>query len=97
MERASSPKKDSVEVLVDEIISQIDKNRGKMTPLEFDSLLIQNRLEKYYQNYDYTDEEEIYRFIKAVIELLGHYLEFLYKSKLSDITTMPLYRYVQNS
>lgn len=100
MERASSPKKDAVEVLVDEIISQIDENRGEMNRLEFANLLIRNRLEKYYKKYNYInelDEEELYRFIKEVIEMLSHCLEFLCEMKLSKTNVMPLYRYVQNS
>ena len=99
MERASSPKKDAVEVLVDEIISQIDKKRGEMNRLEFANLLIRNRLEKYYKKYNYInelDEEELYRFIKEVIEMLGHCLEFLCELELSKTNAKPLYQYVQN-
>ena len=100
MEWASSPKKNTAELLVDEIISQIDKNRGEMNRLEFANLLIRNRLEKYYKKYNYInelDEEELYRFIKEVIEMLGHCLEFLCEMKLSKTNVTPLYRYVQNS
>ena len=95
MEETLLAGQDAANLIVDEIISQLDKNRGEMTRLEFVSLLIRNRLERYYQNPDHTDEEEIYRFVKAIMELLGHYLEVLFKRKLLDITTMSHYRYVQ--
>ena len=94
MESASAMEQNAANLLIDEIINQLDKNRGEMTRLEFTSLLIRNRLEKYRKNHNYIDEEEIYHFIKEVIELLSHYLEFLCRIKLSNIAAMPHYRYV---
>lgn len=91
MEWASLPKRDDFDLLIDEIISLIDVNRGEMNRLEFVSLLIRNRLEKYRKNHNYADEADLYRFIKEVMEMLSTYLEFLCKTRLSDMAAVPGY------
>ena len=92
MEQALLTKEATIDLLFDEIISQIDEYRGEMSRLEFVRLLIRNRLEKYNENH--ADEEEIFCFIKDVLEMLSVHLEFLCKIKSSNISTMPAYRYV---
>ena len=91
MQRVTLQKKDAVDLLIDEIINQIDMNRGEMNRLEFISLLIRSRLEKYGKNHNYADEADLYCFIKEVMEMLSTYLEFLCKTKLSSSAPVPRY------
>ncbi len=79
MERALLPGQISIDLLIDEIINQIDKNRGDMDRLEFASLLIRIRLEKYCY---YSDEEKLYGFIKEVLDMLSLYLESFFFEKI---------------
>ena len=78
MERTLIPEPDSNDLVIDEIISQIDKNRGDMDRLEFARLLIRGRLEKYCY---YSDEERLYCFVKEVLEMLNLYLESFFLEK----------------
>ena len=72
----------SIEILADSIIDQIDTYRGEMSRLELLKIIIHHQLRKQ------DKEEELYRFIKELIETLGDYLELICEDKLSRATAI---------
>jgi len=67
----------------DSMINQINTYQGEISNLDLIRTIIRNQL------LESANEEELYRFIKELIETLGDYLELLYEERLSRATAIP--------
>ena len=67
---------DLIMVVKEDIVQQIDDNRGEMNRTEFVNYLIQCQLKTFYQEHDYVSKEEFQQFSKEVMELLHNFLQF---------------------
>ena len=70
-------KKNAIELLADNIINHIDTYRGDMSRLDLLRIIIRQQLLRN------DDEEDFYRFIKDVIEILSDYLELSFEERVS--------------
>jgi len=67
---------DLIMVVKDDIVKQIDKNRGEMNRTEFVSYLIQSQLKECQNPPNYVTKEEFQQFTQKIVELLHNFLQF---------------------
>lgn len=67
---------DLVMVVKEDIVKQIDENRGEMNRTEFVNHLIQYQLKQCYNHDNYVTTEEFQRFTQEIMELLHNFLQF---------------------
>jgi hypothetical protein len=67
---------DLVMVVKEDIVKQIDENRGEMNRSEFVTYLIQHQLKECYNRHEYVKEEEFQQFTQEIMELLHNFLQF---------------------
>lgn len=67
---------DLIMVVKEDIVKQIDNNRGEMNRTEFVNYLIQCQLKEFYNQTEYTEKIEFERFSKQIMELLHSFLQF---------------------
>jgi hypothetical protein len=67
---------DLIMVVKEDVVKQIDENRGEMNRTEFVNYLIQCQLKEYYNQRDYVTKEEFQQFTKEIMELLHNFLQF---------------------
>ena len=63
-------------VVKEDVVKQIDENRGEMNRTEFVNYLIQSQLRECYNQHDYVAKEEFQQFAKQITELLHSFLQF---------------------
>ena len=63
-------------VVKEDVVKQIDENRGEMNRTEFVNYLIQCQLREYYNQRDYVTKEEFQQFTKEIMDLLHNFLQF---------------------
>jgi hypothetical protein len=67
---------DLVMVVKEDVVKQIDENRGEMNRTEFVTHLIQSQLKEYYYQRDYITRNEFQEFTQEIQELLRNFLQF---------------------
>jgi len=67
---------DLVMVVKEDVVKQIDENRGEMNRTEFVNHLIQYQLRECYNQQDYITKEEFQGFTQGIMELLHNFLQF---------------------
>jgi hypothetical protein len=67
---------DLIMVVKDDVVKQIDENRGEMNRTEFVSYLIQSQLKECHNQKNYVTKEEFQQFTQKVVELLHNFLQF---------------------
>ena len=67
---------DLIMVVKEDVVKQIDENRGEMNRTEFVNYLIQCQLKEHYNQRDYVNKEEFQQFTKEIMELLHNFLQF---------------------
>jgi hypothetical protein len=67
---------DLIMVVKEDIVKQIDNNRGEMNRTEFVNYLIQCQLKEFYKQTEYIEKAEFQRFSQQIIELLHSFLQF---------------------
>ena len=67
---------DLIMVVKEDIVKQIDENRGEMNRTEFVTYLIQSQLRDSYNRNDYVKKEEFKNFTQEIMELLHNFLQF---------------------
>jgi hypothetical protein len=67
---------DLIMVVKDDVVKQIDENRGEMNRTEFVSYLIQSQLKGYHDQKNYVTREEFQQFTQKIVELLHNFLQF---------------------
>ena len=67
---------DLIMVVKEDVVKQIDENRGEMNRTEFVNHLIQCQLKDYYKQHDYVTKEELRESVHEVTELLQNFLQF---------------------
>jgi hypothetical protein len=67
---------DLVMVVKEDIVKQIDENRGEMNRTEFVNYLIQYQLRERYNRQDCVTREEFQHSTKEIMELLHNFLQF---------------------
>jgi hypothetical protein len=67
---------DLVMVVKEDIVKQIDENRGEMNRSEFVTYLIQHQLKECYNRHEYVKEDEFQQFTQEIMELLHNFLQF---------------------
>ncbi len=67
---------DLVMVVKEDVVKQIDENRGEMNRTEFVNYLIQCQLKDSFNRQDHIKREEFQHFSKEIMELLHNFLQF---------------------
>jgi hypothetical protein len=67
---------DLIMVVKEDVVKQIDENRGEMNRTEFVNYLIQCQLKEADNQKDYVSEEEFQSFAKQMVALLNNFLQF---------------------
>jgi len=67
---------DLIMVVKEDVVKQIDQNRGEMNRTEFVNHLIQYQLKECYHQKEYVSKEELEHFTRQVMELLHNFLQF---------------------
>jgi hypothetical protein len=67
---------DLIMVVKEDVVKQIDENRGEMNRTEFVNYLIQCQLKEYDKQRDYVTKEELQQCTKEIMELLHNFLQF---------------------
>jgi hypothetical protein len=67
---------DLIMVVKEDVVKQIDENRGEMNRTEFVNYLIQCQLKEGFNRQDYATKEELHKFTKETMELLHNFLQF---------------------
>jgi len=67
---------DLVMVVKEDVVKQVDENRGEMNRSELVNYLIQSQLRECYNNQDYVTKEEFQHFTQEIMELLQNFLQF---------------------
>ena len=67
---------DLIMVVKEDIVKQIDSNRGEMNRTEFVNYLIQCQLREFYNQAEYTEKAEFQQFTRQIMELLHNFLQF---------------------
>jgi hypothetical protein len=67
---------DLIMVVKEEVVKQIDENRGEMNRTEFVNYLIQCQLKEYSNQKESVSKEEFQRFTSQMMELLHNFLQF---------------------
>jgi len=67
---------DLIMVVKEDVVKQIDENRGEMNRTEFVTYLIQSQLKERCDQHDYVKKEEFQQFTQEIMELLHNFLQF---------------------
>lgn len=67
---------DLIMVVKEDIVKQIDKNRGELNRTEFVNYLIQCQLDEQNNQVQYVKREELDDFMRQIMELLHNFLQF---------------------
>ena len=67
---------DLIMVVKEDVVKQIDKNRGELNRTEFVNYLIQCQLDEQDNQEQYVKREEIDNFMRQIMELLHNFLQF---------------------
>jgi hypothetical protein len=67
---------DLVMVVKEDIVKQIDENRGEMNRTEFVNFLIQAQLKECFKEQSYVTKAELKQFTQEITQLLHNFLEF---------------------
>jgi len=67
---------DLIMVVKDDVVKQIDANRGEMNRTEFVNYLIQYQLKECFSQKEYVSREEFQQFTQQITELLHSFLQF---------------------
>lgn len=67
---------DLIMVVKEDVVKQIDENRGEMNRTEFVNHLIQCQLRESSHRQDYVTKEELRYFTRQIMELLHNFLQF---------------------
>jgi hypothetical protein len=67
---------DLIMVVKEDVVKQIDKNRGELNRTEFVNYLIQCQLEEQSAQEKYVKKEELEVFMRQIMELLHNFLQF---------------------
>jgi hypothetical protein len=67
---------DLIMVVKEDIVKQIDENRGEMNRTEFVNYLIQCQLRQHSDQNSYVTKEEFQQFTSQMMELLHNFLQF---------------------
>ncbi len=67
---------DLIMVVKEDVVRQIDENRGEMNRTEFVNYLIQCQLKDYSKQSEYVTKEEFQSFTRQMMELLHNFLQF---------------------
>jgi len=67
---------DLIMVVKEDVVKQIDENRGEMNRTEFVTYLIQSQLKECCDQHDYIKKEEFQQFTQGIMELLHNFLQF---------------------
>jgi len=67
---------DLIMVVKEDVVKQIDDNRGEMNRTEFVTYLIQCQLKERYNQHDYVKKEEFQQFSQEIMGLLHNFLQF---------------------
>ena len=67
---------DLVMVVKEDVVKQIDENRGEMNRTEFVNHLIQCQLKEYDKQHDYVTKEELRDSVHEITGLLQNFLQF---------------------
>ena len=67
---------DLIMVVKDDVVKQIDKNRGELNRTEFVNYLIQCQLDEQDNQEQYVKKEDMDDFMRQIMELLHNFLQF---------------------
>jgi hypothetical protein len=67
---------DLVMVVKEDVVKQIDENRGELNRTEFVNYLIQYQLKDHERRDDYVAKEDFLRFTRQITGLLNDFLQF---------------------
>ena len=67
---------DLIMVVKEDVVKQIDQNRGEMNRTEFVNYLIQCQLKECNSQTNYVTKEELRQFTQEITELLHNFLQF---------------------
>ena len=67
---------DLIMVVKDDVVKQIDKNRGELNRTEFVNYLIQCQLDEQDNQEQYVKREDMDDFMRQIMELLHNFLQF---------------------
>ena len=67
---------DLIMVVKEDIVSQIDENRGEMNRTEFINYLIQCQLRDSFNQQEYVAKEDFQNYTRQIMELLHNFLQF---------------------
>jgi hypothetical protein len=67
---------DLIMVVKEDVVKQIDKNRGELNRTEFVNYLIQCQLQEQDNQEQYVKREEMEDFMRQIMELLHNFLQF---------------------
>jgi hypothetical protein len=67
---------DLIMVVKEDVVKQIDENRGEMNRTEFVNYLIQCQLREHSNQTNYVTKEEFQQFTSQMMELLHNFLQF---------------------
>lgn len=67
---------DLIMVVKEDVVKQIDENRGELNRTEFVNHLIQCQLKEYYGDRDFVAKTEFQSFTRQITELLNDFLQF---------------------
>jgi hypothetical protein len=74
---------DLIMVVKEDVVKQIDENRGEMNRTEFVNYLIQCQLRDFTSQKEYITKEEFQHFTSQVMELLHNFLQFFISYSMS--------------
>ncbi|OGO19133.1 MAG: hypothetical protein A2144_05975 [Chloroflexi bacterium RBG_16_50_9] len=67
---------DLIMVVKEDVVKQIDENRGELNRTEFVNYLIQCQLKEYNSQKNYVTKEEFQQFTQGITELFHDFLQF---------------------
>ena len=67
---------DLIMVVKEDVVKQIDNNRGEMNRTEFVNYLIQCQLREFNSHKEYVEKVEFQQFTQQIMELLHSFLQF---------------------
>jgi hypothetical protein len=74
---------DLIMVVKEDVVKQIDENRGEMNRTEFVNYLIQCQLRDFTSQKEYITKEEFHHFTSQMMELLHNFLQFFISYSMS--------------
>jgi hypothetical protein len=67
---------DLIMVVKEDVVKQIDDNRGEMNRTEFVNHLIKCQLQQYHDEHDYVTKNELKQSMQEITGLLNNFLQF---------------------